>query len=94
MEKERQITITFDVEPADHSVGIMSEGFSAWTEDGAAWCSLESLETNLVDSAFIWYDGESGDRRKAPDNAALVEAALHAYAHAYYLMDRDEQEGA
>jgi hypothetical protein len=75
-------TIKFNVEPADRSVGIMSEGFSAWDESspGEEWVNLDQWDIEFGKCKFTWENGK-------PSNARLVERALWAYAHAFYEMD-------
>lgn len=73
--------IEFTVEPADRSVGIMTEGFSAGAKDGDCWCNLDDM---LGEGKFTWYANETGDECPRPANADEIEAALLAYANAYY----------
>lgn len=75
------LEITYTVEPADPSVGIMSEGFSAAIEDGDCWCNLDDM---CGSGAFTWYANETGDECPRPEYADEVEAALLAYADSYY----------
>jgi hypothetical protein len=75
------LSITFHVEPADRSVGIMSEGFSAWLTHGAVWCNLEDV---AKPGAFQWYANDTGDPCDPPRESIYVERALLAFAQAWY----------
>lgn len=81
--------IVFHVEPADTSVGIMTEGFSAWIEGATSWCHLEDIEVDNRTPArekyrFAWYDNETGLNVDRPAEARLVEGALQGYINAWY----------
>ena len=79
------LAIVFHVEPADRSVGIMAEGFSAWDADPAApRCDCEDVAPPMV---FRWYDGETGDPCEPPPNRLLVEGALRGFVAAYYAQE-------
>lgn len=80
-----QKKIVFQVEPADRSVGIMSEGFSAWEENGTSWCNLDDIQP----PKFTWYDNETGEACKPPVEHKVVEAALVGFANGYY---KNEEE--
>ncbi len=81
------LSVTFHVDPADRSVGIMSEGFSAWdaSPEATAWCEIELLPGGAA--CFRWYDNETGAHVSAPDNSILVERALQGFADAYYIQE-------
>lgn len=75
------LKIEIQMEPADRSVGIMSEGFVAWNlEDGKAWCELTDYEV----PTFTWYDTETNAVIPRPPQGEYVEACLAGYVHAYY----------
>jgi len=74
----------FQVEPADHSVGIMSEDFSGYLDDGKAWCRVADYGATLETTKFEWYDNETGDPCTPPENAKKVEADLHAAMLKWY----------
>ena len=78
--------ITFHVEPADRSVGIMAEGFSAWMTGLAAWCELSALPTKDEPARFTWYADATGDACTRPEfgGALLVEKTLLAFVEAWY----------
>lgn len=71
----------FSVEPADRSTGIMSEGFSAWDEDGDCWCNLKSY---TPETEFEWFDNETGKEVSRPKNAEIVERLLLEFTTAWY----------
>jgi len=96
MKKSVEMEIGFSMEPADTSVGIMSEGFAAWLLKGTAWCNMTNYADDLSDTTFEWFDNESGtklDREElhtpAPTRAAFVEATLWAFARSYYAQEED-----
>jgi hypothetical protein len=86
MNLELERTITFHVEPADRSVGIMAEGFSAWIASVAAWCELDALPTKDEPARFSWYADATGDKCTRPEfgGALLVERTLLAFVEAWY----------
>lgn len=90
MNKPKSHIIKFAMEPADRSVGIMSEGFSAWTTDGDCWCNLDDMGTTRRESKFTWFSNESGDVVDRPDYAAIVECTLLAYAEGVYETKEEE----
>lgn len=71
--------IIFHVEKADRSVGIMTEGFTAWEKGSENACELEDIATHKCQ----WYDGDGNDIKPPKDNL-FVEYALIAMAKAYY----------
>jgi len=73
------VRVTFHVEPADRSVGIMAEGFSAWIEGAAMWCELEDIATGKC----VWFDNDSNPTHR-PRDAAQIEALLVAFAAQFY----------
>jgi hypothetical protein len=77
--------IFFQVEPADRSVGIMSEGFSAWFDEGDCWCELSDIQP----PKFAWYDN-NGNNIEDPTYHRFLEAMLLAYAEAWY----ENQDGS
>jgi hypothetical protein len=79
----RDLLIRFRVEPADRSVGIMSEGFSAWNERGKAYCVLVDCDPSMETGKFEWTsnDGDACDR---PKDADLIEGALMGFARGFY----------
>ncbi len=90
------MNIHFQFEPADRSVGIMSESFSAWVlENDPAidrweqpvpvdgWCEITNYWENFVLSDFQWWDNE-GNQMPRPTYAQLIERLLHTYAANYY----------
>ena len=80
------LDIHFGVESADRSVGIMSEGFSAWVINDNCWVNLE----DIVKHEFAWYDADTGNMLvEKPKYAHLVEQCLIAYANAWYEMKKD-----
>lgn len=82
--KTKDISITFHVESADRSVGIMAEGFSAWENDGNAWCDLNDIGRTTRD-AFTWYCNDTGNAVAAPEsNGIMIENMLRAYAESWY----------
>jgi hypothetical protein len=76
--------IEFEVEAADRSVGIMSEGFAAWLADGTAWCNLVSMGLQPDPSTFEWFSNETGEPVDPPAEAMWVEGALIGFADGYY----------
>ncbi len=80
----KDTTIVFHVEPADRSVGIMSEGFSAWISDGAVWCDLVEWNEDPTLTSYRWVHNEREDDVIPPPYAGLVEGALHGYIAAWY----------
>lgn len=78
------LIITFHVESADHSVGIMSEGFSAWDKDGSSWVEVTNLEADPDRTMYEWFDNESSDKCPPPPNAKIIETALHGFVTGYY----------
>jgi hypothetical protein len=83
------VHVTF--EPADRSVGIMGESFSAWPvyADGKGdgpWCELLDCATGEV----RWEDSETGQTIEAPPFAALVEATLRAFVDEFYRGDEED----
>lgn len=76
--------VVFSFEPADRSVGIMSEDFSAWLGDDntVPWCHL----TDIAKKTFAWYDND-GESILPPPYHKTVETLLLAYAESFY--DRD-----
>jgi len=89
--KDSNITVSFHVEPADRSVGIMTEGFSARVEGSDCWCDLE----DIAKPQFGWYDTETGIQVVGPDDHSIVERLLLAYANAWYdsQADRHRNDG-
>ena len=97
--------VTFKVERADVGVGIMAEGFSAWDEEGDAWCDLREMVTTpirvlhrrigpaRVTHQFDWFNIATGDPAPPPANARLVEALLTAYVEAYYAGEESARNG-
>lgn len=67
----------------------MCESFSAWASDALAWCQIEQWEEDPTLATFAWFGNETGDAVVAPPDAAFIEAALHAYALAYYRYEQD-----
>jgi lysyl-tRNA synthetase class II len=84
------VMMHFHVEAADRSVGIMSEGFSAWDEAGTAWCNLVDMGPWQGKGKFEWFGNESGEPCERPTNADVIEKALHGFAHCYY--DHDDED--
>lgn len=82
----KNLSITFDVEPADRSVGIMTEGFSAWDNSGTARCNAKDL------NEFEWYDNETGNLTTRPANGRLIENALESFITVYYDQDNEAYE--
>jgi hypothetical protein len=76
------ISITFHIESADLSVGIMAEGFSALDNDPKAksWCYI----TDISPATFKWFQTETGDECIPPPNHTLIEGALLGFAEAFY----------
>lgn len=73
--------VTFHIEPADRSVGIMSGSFSAWDDAGSSWCDVADVAEPMK---FVWYDNETGDACEPPTNRLLVEGALRGFVAAFY----------
>ena len=80
MSKHKNLIVEFHIEPADRSVGIMSEGFSAWVLDGDCWCEVEQS----FPFVFQWYDNETGDKRNPPNDSVYIEEMLKVYVKVYY----------
>lgn len=80
----KDLSITFHIESADKSVGIMSEGFSAWDNNGTEWCDLQELGSSFETSKFEWISNETGEPCKAPDNSTVIEKLLYAFVEHYY----------
>jgi hypothetical protein len=78
MKTEEKLIIEFHVEPADRSVGIMSEGFWAAKDDDC--CILNDISP----PKFTWESANTGEVIPRPNYAVLVEQALVAYANAWY----------
>lgn len=78
--------LVFHVEPADRSVGIMSEDFSAWEHNGKSWCHLEDAELTPkgMSYKFNWFETESGEPITPPTNAYIVEKFLAVCYDMYY----------
>jgi hypothetical protein len=83
MSKAQDLEVTFHAESADRSVGIMSEGFSAWNNAGTCWCDL----SELVPPTFKWFANDIGDEVAPPPNAATIEKLLHAFVDCYYMSE-------
>lgn len=79
----KDLKVTLHVEPADRSVGIMTEGFSAWTDDGDSWCEL----IELVPTTFQWIGNETGDPVPRPSDAHVVEKLLTTFVDLFYAAD-------
>ncbi len=98
--KSMEMEIGFSMEPADRGVGIMGEGFGAWLLKGTTWCNMtnfgayprRSVPPTEHDTTFEWFDNESGDKVAPPTEAVFVEAALWAFASAFYA-DQEEAYG-
>ncbi len=95
MRSQPDLKVTFHVEPADRSVGIMAEGFSAWDENGTAWCDLNEIVCHppkkgskrlkgREEYRFDWYDNETGLVIDPPPDAPIIQALLQAYVRAWY----------
>lgn len=97
MNKPLNIKIEFSMEPADRSVGIMSEGFSAWNINGIAWCYLDEYQVNFKDCKFSWYDNETGDKiaysSVVRDDKLIVEHALHGFVNGFYAREEEIADG-
>lgn len=79
---KHQVILNF--EPADRSVGIMSEGFAGWEDNASCWCSISQYESTLDTSKFEWFDNESGDKIEAPNNHRFVERIVWEFANSFY----------
>ena len=84
--KSMEKHIVFQMEPADRSVGIMSEGFSAWEKDGDKWCNLDDIHPEK----FTWFDNETGNEVAPPQDHSIVESALIGFADGFYAQDKGE----
>jgi hypothetical protein len=78
------MTIVFQVEAADRSVGIMSEGFMAWRSGGPEYCNMTHYDRTWAASRFEWTTNDGTVIRQPPPLHQFVERALHAYAEAFY----------
>ena len=77
-------SITLHIEPADRSVGIMAEGFSAWENDDVCWVELDDIASGKC----TWYDNETVYKIELDlpmqSKGRMIEALLVAFANAYY----------
>lgn len=91
--------VEFHVEPADRSVGIMTEGFSAWVLDEdpisrdfiakkltSVWCDLVDYGATFETAKFQWFSNETGDKVERPVFAEIVERLLHTYVLVWYAL--------
>lgn len=95
-----QCDIHFSVDPADRSVGIMAEGFTAWFKSEVPglgtdfFCELTELGDSRIPESweFEWFDGDTGNKIDLPTHPAakLLERSLGRFAHSWY----DAQEEA
>jgi hypothetical protein len=74
-----QFEIVFHIEPADVSVGIMSEGYSAWLKQGDEWCDIAGVGTSIEECVFDWYSNDTGEYAQRPVYARIVENALFGF---------------
>lgn len=79
-------------EPADRSVGIMAESFSAWplyggkAEDTGPWCELVDVATGEC----RWENSATGEPANKPGYIGdLVELTLKHFVEQFYAMERD-----
>lgn len=100
--KGGDIHIAFHCESADRSVGIMAEGFCAWTvkvsDDKPHMIPADSCQCMIVDynddfasCKFVWSDGDTDDECSRPTYAAIVEHALHGFAKGMYANEEELQ---
>lgn len=74
--------IVFHVEPADRTVGIMSESFWAARTAATCWVELHEYGPTLETSTLVWMnDGEPCGR---PVDGDSVERFLFDHVEAYY----------
>ncbi len=53
---------TFQIEPADRTVGIMSESFAGWVESEKSlgyWCELKEYSADFEAAKLDWFDNDS-----------------------------------
>lgn len=91
----------FNIEPADRSVGIMSESFAGWIENAnyripepyrGYWCELVEYTTDFDAAKFQWYDSESNvlSKEKYIPYQKMVERMLFSCILEFYQGDDDE----
>ena len=85
--------VIFRVEPADHSVGITSEGFTAWLDDGddeGPYCTMVEYGATHEKSKFEWELAKTGKRIERPQlYGRLMEELLLQCADQFYRARND-----
>lgn len=86
------------IEPADRSVGIMSEGFSAWMEGSGSrgdWCDLVEYTGEPKKARFQWYDMNSEripeDKLALIPHRRMVERFLLALVVEFYKLEEADE---
>ena len=78
--------LVFNVEPADTSVGIMTEQISAWMSGDTHWCELADFDGDKC--VFSWYnvDGDlvPTDKVGTIRRGKEVERYLAAFVREFY----------
>lgn len=87
----------FNIEPADRSVGIMSESFAGWMEDAphyGYWCELVEYTAKFDTAKFQWYDSESNvlSKEKYIPYKNMVERMLFSCIQEYYRGDDEDED--